>query len=1340
MLTMNVDEIDAATLMPLETPPLKVSRPVAACSRCRNAKIKCDGKLPACSSCEKNGRAAECTSTNDQFARGKERSYVSTLETRIDKLQARLEEAKARKPSVVSIPDDETAVPSRRPSYNVPALEHSSAGGSRAQRRKEASAIDDLVSDFGFLSVNATARDFYGFTSAMSYARLILSACSKDPLPSGTTKELPPRYSAASLIQHYLNNVFTLVPVFEEASFYGSVDNAYAQDTRKADPFDHWVVRMVLAIASASMSEQRGDQHYLEGIGHVCAALSHAEGVLNPGSISSVQALVMLTEYAMLDPHHFDSWSLIGAASRAMVDLGLHTDPPKGTPMTKGKLDLRRRVFWCVYVLDRSTSLVQTRAFSFSDDSVRVKIPFTKAPAVLPAATNKSGLQKPWVQSHEQALDLIHLRQIQSGWYTDLFQSGRTTWDEPYHYLWSTCETMRKWFENISVTTNPSMRVFFELELLYSYIYVLSPSPRVPAISPFAAKLIFEYCIRYADLMLRLVDDANYTPPLTFYDAMRVYMTGRQFLDVLQHNTDPLLNGHIPPHPEVKPTTAPPPAMPVVNLPPGDTLQRFNTVRSIHCIKQISECLAKFGMRWGYMSWNQRYQSETASMLETLHLRLREFDGISAARRPSMWHASSSASSVTSSSAASQAYRSPQSLTSSSAAYRQPSITAHHMASFGDSGPAPQVTPPLYYHQQTSSQQPPMQPWETQTSFFEPSGSQSFSFGQPVSQPGRSSAHGNPNLQFANWTGYGGASSVPGTLDEENAVPPNAQSWNPSEDSLSSQALYITPARRMASTQQQPDPQMVPSSDDSSSSQALYIRPRPRPRRQPVNLRRLVPSVPQTNESFFRTGRHTIRSDLRDHTSDVRSNQRPRRLLQEGINIMEARHQARLATIESKSGTNSPLDEENDPVNRSFTSNTALQSEQMRTLQEGQRQMETQLNDWSSGPESEGLMMIPQRNPRNEQVHRGTYSHSPLRHVQNTNELPEGKEGSSEVPSGIDYFGQACLQPRPQSFPTFQNADWPQSESQTINLRDSTNLSSAPLVPRPPSPLAMTGTDLPPDPPLSQKRKASMQDHFLEFQDCWPSPQLLRDLGKAAQHESTPSTRVLRSPKMRKKDQTSKPLLAAGEAGPSRPFDGAAGEVSGEAADDHWPAVDWGQNDGISDLEDETWFPYTAASATSQRPPIQNHGPHRTIAPPPEDLTQTSSNRFFPAPSTASPFPSIPPPHSFLSADPNQLPPNYPNFVTYPGLGWMCTTCHLITQSPHLHSSNGDWCFDVLSPDLSSHPARVLRSWAPLRPSRPSAIFSWGETIRGRAGERASREGDGDGRVLVWDWAFRTVD
>ncbi|GAB1739030.1 hypothetical protein NU219Hw_g3794t1 [Hortaea werneckii] len=457
---------------------------------------------------------------------------------------------------------------------------------------------------------------------------------------------------------------------------------------------------------------------------------------------------------------------------------------------------------------------------------------------------------------------------------------------------------------------------------------------------------------------------------------------------------------------------------------------------------------------------------------------------------------------------------------------------------------------------------------------------------------------------------------------------------------------------------------------------------------------------------------------------------------------MEARHQARLATIEPESGTNSPLDEENDPVNRSSTSNTALQSEQMRTLREGQRQMETQLNDWSSGPESEGLMMIPQRNPRNEQANRINYAHSPLRHVQNSNDV-EGREGSGEVPSSVDYFGHASLQPFSQLWATSQNATWPQSETQLVHLRDSTNLQSAPFLPDLTSPPPMTGAELSSDPQLPQKRKASMQDHYLEFQGCVPSPELPRDLGKAAQREPTSSTRVLRSPKMRKKDQMSKPLPAEGEPGPSRAFDGAAGEFSGENADDELTAEESEQRDSSCDVQDETWFPYDATATTaSQQPSFLPHPTPQLMAPASASLPQASSDLFFPAPLPipASAIPSRPH-HIHLSADPNQTPPHNPNFITYPGLGWMCTTCRLITQSPSLHSSNGDWCFDVQGPDPLSQPARVLRSWTPLRPCRTGGMLLRERMGSGSAaGEDTSREGVGDWRVLVRDWAFGTVD
>lgn len=500
--------------------------------------------------------------------------------------------------------DAATIVPSRRPSHEPPRplADNPTPNTSKAQRREEASAIDELVSGFGFLSVNATARDFYGFTTAMSYARLILSACTKDPLPQGTTKELPPWHVASQLVEYYFNNFFQLVPVFDKASFYASVNNVYRGGPDQAEPIDHWMLRMVLAISSATLSERSGDQNYLEGIGHVCAALEHSEAVLHPGAISSVQALVLLVEYAMLDPHHFDSWSLIGAASRAMIDLGLHQDPPKGTAMSKHKLELRRRVFWCVYCFDRSTSLVQTRAFSFSDNSAKVKVPFARTPCSQPQSPDPRELQaRGWLQSNQHAMDLLALRRLQSKWYSDLFQSGRTAWDEPYPYIWDACDQMKTWFENVSQSTPPNMLSFFELDLLYSYVYVLSPSPRVPIINPYAQTLIFEYCIRFARVMLQRITDKNCTAPTTFYDAMRVYMTGRQFLDVLQQNMEGLLNGVVAQRPEVKALTRPPPPLPLVNLPPGDTPQHFNTMRSIHCIKNISECLTQFGVRWGYM-------------------------------------------------------------------------------------------------------------------------------------------------------------------------------------------------------------------------------------------------------------------------------------------------------------------------------------------------------------------------------------------------------------------------------------------------------------------------------------------------------------------------------------------------------------------------------------------------------------------------------------------------------------------------------------------------------------------------------------------------------------------
>ena len=172
-------------------------------------------------------------------------------------------------------------------------------------------------------------------------------------MPRFTTHVLPQRYAIAPLIEHYLGNINVLYPFLTETMLYGSIDAVYQEGGRNASPMDHWTTRLVLAVALASQSRRRGDTQYQDAVRYASSALERIEEVLYPGSVPAIQALILLVLYSMLDPHHFNSWYLIGLASRAMVDIGLHQDPPPELQIKEPELEVRRRVYYCVYDLDR---------------------------------------------------------------------------------------------------------------------------------------------------------------------------------------------------------------------------------------------------------------------------------------------------------------------------------------------------------------------------------------------------------------------------------------------------------------------------------------------------------------------------------------------------------------------------------------------------------------------------------------------------------------------------------------------------------------------------------------------------------------------------------------------------------------------------------------------------------------------------------------------------------------------------------------------------------------------------------------------------------------------------
>jgi hypothetical protein len=227
---------------------------------------------------------------------------------------------------------------------------------------------------------------------------------------------------------------------------------------------------------------------------------------------------------------------------------------------------------------------------------------------------------------------------MQSSWYQQLFQSGRTPWGDPYSYIWNEYKKMSDWFHNLPAGIAPLTKEFFEMELLYSYVYILSPSPRCPEPNEHAQKLTFEHCVAYSGKMLHLTTDAQTKrTPFTFYDAIRVYMTAKHFITILSKNMDGLLklntatpssnystamDTEMDPLAPLAAASAPP--LPTPNYDPSSLESHSPIERAMSTLNDFLSVLSYFGVRFGYVggiSWRDRFQRESQPLLTQLQQR-----------------------------------------------------------------------------------------------------------------------------------------------------------------------------------------------------------------------------------------------------------------------------------------------------------------------------------------------------------------------------------------------------------------------------------------------------------------------------------------------------------------------------------------------------------------------------------------------------------------------------------------------------------------------------------------------------------------------------------------------
>lgn len=267
--------------------------------------------------------------------------------------------------------DTSIAVPSANNSRLRPVL-----GGSNA-----------LSHEIGLVSLGASQDPRYiGPSSGYFLARVMLT---KQPDEIQSSREssfpcelveavqgplpLPERRLADQLCGAYFDVVHFQYPILHRPTFNKMLDQAY-QSQYAADPVVGFQVNMVLAIGSAIASSRTRAR--LPAESYCLSALVHFHKLNIENSLQGLQCLLLLLIFAMHSPCvRLNVWYLNYQCIAALLDLGLQRDMRTGSSgWSLLEQEMRTRVFWVVFMLDRMIATMMGRPIGLRDEGCELRV------------------------------------------------------------------------------------------------------------------------------------------------------------------------------------------------------------------------------------------------------------------------------------------------------------------------------------------------------------------------------------------------------------------------------------------------------------------------------------------------------------------------------------------------------------------------------------------------------------------------------------------------------------------------------------------------------------------------------------------------------------------------------------------------------------------------------------------------------------------------------------------------------------------------------------------------------------------------------------------------------
>lgn len=287
-------------------------------------------------------------------------------------------------PTVISSPQGSSSSPTNEPI--LPEAVPNSADGFNWQETNV--AVDALADGMAALSVEPTGVGYLGSTSGVVFLRCLLDwagflhqsrahtqVWSPEPSISfgGVLASSQVSHAAltnqisSTLIDAFFNEYHVCYPFVHEATFRAQYHEIVPRPHKNS-----WDMLYYAILALGAWSYNRNSAGLEDSLYRHALTLGQHESVFETANLTSVQALVLLSNLSQKRNSPNTGWNILGLAVRTALSLALHRELPHWN-ISLLEREIRRRVWWGLYIFDSGASTTFGRAIMLPDqDSMNV--------------------------------------------------------------------------------------------------------------------------------------------------------------------------------------------------------------------------------------------------------------------------------------------------------------------------------------------------------------------------------------------------------------------------------------------------------------------------------------------------------------------------------------------------------------------------------------------------------------------------------------------------------------------------------------------------------------------------------------------------------------------------------------------------------------------------------------------------------------------------------------------------------------------------------------------------------------------------------------------------------